>query len=84
MSWFEQYDNFNRMTISELKELLKAKDLPVSGKKRDLVSYLILSDYSELRPPLFVDKGEWLEQRFLNGPVSHAAINYQDIYSKVA
>ena len=46
--WLDSYSVYIRMTISELKELLKYRDLPVSGKKNDLVQYLIFMDYPEL------------------------------------
>ena len=32
--------NYDKMTVAELKELLKAANLPVSGKKADLISRL--------------------------------------------
>jgi hypothetical protein len=44
LSWVKAYESFNNMTVSELKELLKAADLPVSGKKIDLISYLIIAN----------------------------------------
>jgi len=48
MSWYKAYQSFNSMTISELKELLKSKDMPVSGKKMDLITYLIFKEYPDL------------------------------------
>ena len=32
--------DYDKMTVAELKELLKAANLPVSGKKADLISRL--------------------------------------------
>ena len=72
--WLDSYSVYIRMTISELKELLKYRDLPVSGKKNDLVQYLIFMDYPELFqvgglvydkiPP--TRKGEWLHGQWLS------------------
>ena len=33
-------DNFEDMTVAELKVMLKERDLPVSGKKADLIARL--------------------------------------------
>jgi hypothetical protein len=83
VSWVESYDSFNSMTISELKELLKAADLPVSGKKIDLISYLIIAKY----PLLFqttlsdwtVNKAAFLHYKWLNAKkyIFYASINRQ-------
>ena len=34
-------EDYDKMTVAELKELLKAADLPVSGKKADLIARLV-------------------------------------------
>lgn len=47
-NWLDSYSIYISMTIPELKELLKSRDLPVSGKKKDLVQYLIWMDYPDL------------------------------------
>ena len=47
-SWQEAYRVFDSRTIAELKEVLKSKDMPVSGKKRDLIQYLIFAEYSQV------------------------------------
>ena len=88
--WLDSYSVYIRMTISELKELLKSRDLPVSGKKNDLVQYLIFMDYPELFqdgglvydkiPP--TRKGEWLHGQWLSKElfyIFYAAINRQEI-----
>ena len=89
MSWWTDYKDYNDMTISELKELLKASGLPVSGKKRDLISYLIYNDYPHIPTPTKSghNRGLWLQtayHRYLVGHNTFHTINYQDIYSKVA
>ena len=33
-------EDYQKMTVAELKELLKAADLPLSGKKADLIARL--------------------------------------------
>ncbi|MEC7098061.1 MAG: SAP domain-containing protein, partial [Candidatus Thermoplasmatota archaeon] len=33
-------DDFSSMTVAQLKELLKERDLPVSGNKKDLIARL--------------------------------------------
>lgn len=38
--------NYTSMTVAQLKELLKSKDLPVDGKKADLVARLTEADAS--------------------------------------
>mgnify|MGYP001577935718 CR=1 FL=1 len=47
-SWQEAYRDFDNMTIPELKNILKSKDLPVSGKKMDLIRYLIFDEYPDI------------------------------------
>lgn len=47
-SWQEAYRDFDSMTIAELKELLKSKGMPVSGKKMDLIRYLIFDKYQDI------------------------------------
>lgn len=80
MIWQEAYRDFDNMTIAELKELLKSKDLPVSGRKIDLIRYLILDEYSDLlikgSTALKLNYEEWLASS-----AGFDAINYQDIYS---
>jgi len=39
--FIEFFTSLNNMTIAEVKELLKAQDLPVSGKKEDLLLRLV-------------------------------------------
>ena len=39
--FIEFFIAINNMTVGEVKELLKAQDLPVSGKKDDLVLRLV-------------------------------------------
>jgi len=39
--FIENFIAINNMTVGEVKELLKFKDLPVSGKKEDLVLRLV-------------------------------------------
>ena len=39
--FIEFFIAINNMTVAEVKELLKAKDLPVSGKKEHLVLRLV-------------------------------------------
>ncbi len=84
--WVKRYNLYVRMTIGELKELLKAKDLPVSGKKKDLIQYLIFDEY----PATFnkssgfipiVGIGTWLEREWKQALkyIFYAAINRQEI-----
>ena len=68
--WAESYESYNGMTIAELKELLKARDLPVSGKKKDLIQGLIFDVYPSVfniyldtSIPL-IGTGHWLEQKW--------------------
>lgn len=91
MSWYKAYQSYNGMTISELKELLKSKNLPVSGKKRDLISYLVFKDYPDLLSGAhlprkeIMSRGLWLKLKYEMGGLDFfSAINYQDINSKVA
>jgi hypothetical protein len=78
MSWRDRYQSYTQMTISELKELLKSSNLPVSGKKVDLISYLIFKDYPQLaaKAPTF-NKAEWLIR--MGTIPDYAAINNQYI-----
>jgi len=39
--FMEYFIDINNMTVAEVKELLKHQDLPVSGKKEDLVLRLV-------------------------------------------
>lgn len=94
-SWQEAYRDFDSMTVPELKDLLKSKDMPVSGKKRDLIQYLIFDEYPDFlhgderdrttHPArwLKLKYEEWLDtaEGFLAMGRSFAAINHQDIYS---
>ena len=41
-------EDYASMTVSELKELLKERDLKVSGKKSELVERLLESDGVEI------------------------------------
>ena len=44
-------DNYEDMTVAELKVILKERDLPVSGKKADLIERLSQSaDEEDLEP----------------------------------
>ena len=40
-------EDYDKMKVAELKELLKAADLPVSGKKADLIARLVESNDAE-------------------------------------
>ena len=42
-------EDYQKMTVAELKELLKAADLPLSGKKADLIARLTAVSYTHLR-----------------------------------
>jgi hypothetical protein len=95
MSWYKAYQSFDSMTISELKELLKWNGLPVSGKKHDLISYLVFKDYPDLLREAHLprkemnSRGLWLKLKYemiwTKVPIQYfTAINYQDINSKVA
>ena len=88
LSWVEAYESFNNMTISELKELLKAADLPVSGKKHDLISYLVFKDYPDLKTTLpkyhsssysYGDRAIWLKKQYETHllKIFYASINRQ-------
>ena len=79
--WVETYDVYSGMTIAELKELLKARDMPVSGKKKDLIQYLVFDDHPatfdlalDTSIPL-VGTGTWLEQKWLDTERYPASIN---------
>ena len=87
--WISDYNTYVNMTVAELKELLKSKDLPVSGKKKDLIQYLIFIDYPHLENQ-FSGKfyssgadpraGQWLEDKWRsNRFMIYAAINYQTL-----
>lgn len=89
-NWLDSYSIYISMTIPELKELLKSRDLPVSGKKKDLVQYLIWMDYPDLFQVggLVYDKiplhraGDWLHGQWLSKEIFYifyAAINRQEI-----
>ena len=41
-------EDYDKMTVAELKELLKAADLPVSGKKSDLIARLAEANASDV------------------------------------
>ena len=45
-------DNFEDMTVAELKVMLKERDLPVSGKKADLIERLSQSAEEEDLEPV--------------------------------
>jgi hypothetical protein len=79
------------MTISELKEILKSKNLPVSGRKIDLIRYLIFDEYPDFDRQVTTDatsssSSMWLKLKYEMwlSPKGFDAINYQDINSKVA
>lgn len=91
-SWQEAYRDFDNMTIPELKDLLKSKDLPVSGEKLDLIRYLIFEEYPDIyqNVPHFQSDRQtsrshkaslWLKFKYELWGRSFDAINYQDIYS---
>ena len=79
MSWFKAYQSINALTIAELKELLKASGMPVSGKKRDLVGYLVFKAWPHIPIPKNAhDQGLWLQtayNRYLDGHGTFDAIN---------
>ena len=87
--WISDYNTYVNMTVAELKELLKYKDLPVSGKKKDLIQYLIFIDYPHLENQFsakfyddnpFTRAGQWLEDKWRsNRFMIYAAINYQTL-----
>ena len=78
--WISNYNTYVNMTVAELKELLKSQDLPVSGKKKDLIQYLIFINHPELflgvqgpnglQRGKFYDEipltrvGDWLEEKW--------------------
>ena len=41
LAFIEFFTAVHNMTVGEIKELLKTQDLPVSGKKEDLVLRLV-------------------------------------------
>jgi hypothetical protein len=45
-------DNYEDMTVAELKVILKERDLPVSGKKADLIERLSQSAEEEDLEPV--------------------------------
>ena len=85
--WVKLYDDLYHMTVAELKELLKSKGLPVSGKKKDLIQYLVFDEYPSVfnvkldtSIPL-VGTGTWLEDKWKQSInyIFYAAINRQEI-----
>ncbi len=83
-SWQEAYRDFDSMTVPELKELLKSKDMPVSGKKIDLIQYLIFAEYPE-EPYYSSDSSDLtefnLDQRlpdFRLGPAQWLKLKYEE------
>ena len=67
-------DDYENMTVAELKELLKEQGLPVSGKKADLIERLVgaaeqddapveeteaVSDVEESDDDFFEDDDDW-------------------------
>ena len=87
-SWQEAYRDFDSMTVPELKDLLKSKDMPVSGRKIDLIRYLIFDEYSDLHDgthgrygaTYHSDRLKLKYEKWL-AKTSFDAINYQDINS---
>jgi len=90
--WISDYNTYVNMTVAELKELLKSRDLPVSGKKQDLIQYLIFVDYPQfqvggkfydeisLGHPPRLGLGAWLEDKWRsNRFMIYATINYQTL-----
>ena len=86
--WISNYNTYVNMTVAELKELLKSQDLPVSGKKKDLIQYLIFINHPQLFQVSgkFYDEipltrvGDWLEEKWRsNRLVIYATINYQTL-----
>tara|TARA_B100001758_G_C18285522_1_gene544059 strand:- start:250 stop:522 length:273 start_codon:yes stop_codon:yes gene_type:complete len=87
--WVKLYDDYHHMTVAELKELLKSKGFPVSGKKKDLIQYLVFDEYPELfhYGGKFYDEitltraGQWLENKWIESLkyIFYAAINRQEI-----
>ena len=49
LTWTNRYSQYNLLTMAELKEILKSKGLPVSGKKQDLILYLIFDEYPNVK-----------------------------------
>ena len=63
-------DDYENMTVAQLKELLKEQGLPVSGKKADLIERLVgaaeeddapvaVSDVEESDDDFFEDDDDW-------------------------
>ncbi len=88
--WVKLYDDLYHMTVAEIKELLKAYGLPVSGKKKDLIQYLVFDEYpsvlmdfskSERASIPLVGAGTWLEDKWKQSLkyIFYAAINRQEI-----
>ena len=87
--WVKLYDDLYHMTVAEIKELLKAYGLPVSGKKKDLIQYLVFATYPELfhYGGKFYEEitptraGQWLENKWIESLKYnfYAAINRQEI-----
>lgn len=87
--WVKLYDDYHHMTVAELKELLKSKGFPVSGKKKDLIQYLVFDEYPELfhYGGKFYEEitptraGQWLENKWIESLkyIFYAAINRQEI-----
>ncbi len=85
--WVKRYTDYVNMTVAELKELLKYRDMPVSGKKKDLIQYLVFDEYPSVfnvkldtSIPL-VGTGTWLEDKWKQALkyIFYAAINRQEI-----
>ena len=85
--WVKLYYDLYHMTVAELKELLKSKGLPVSGKKKDLIQLLVFDEYPSVfnsyldtSIPL-VGTGTWLEDKWKQSLkyIFYAAINRQEI-----
>tara|TARA_R110001592_G_scaffold178453_4_gene419482 strand:+ start:6470 stop:6736 length:267 start_codon:yes stop_codon:yes gene_type:complete len=85
--WVKRYSSYVNMTVAELKDFLKSKDLPVSGKKKDLIQYLIFDEYPatfdlalDTSIPI-VGTGHWLERNWKQALkyIFYAAINRQEI-----
>tara|TARA_A100001391_G_scaffold197331_1_gene177302 strand:- start:1343 stop:1642 length:300 start_codon:yes stop_codon:yes gene_type:complete len=85
--FMEYFIDINNMTVAEVKELLKHQDLPVSGKKEDLVLRLVA--YSPRPQGLgltttFIHSPEVIRSsvmdkvnKILNPPFRNKVINWQ-------
>ena len=67
-------EDYQKMTVAELKELLKAADLPLSGKKADLIARLTEANETAPAPEAtddesWDDAGEW-EDEAVDGTVA--------------